>query len=313
MLPIVPLMWAARAAGHEILVTTTSEMTEVGARAGLPVVDVFPHRDVWSELLAAIFGNADGGGGDDLPEEYRLAKKNGNPFGLFTLTMTEGTIAAGRMFDADVVIYTSDHAAGRLAAVALAAPALEVGNRVSWSMRDEQFRAEHDTTGADEITRLLRAKLDIGDGDPELVARIDPRAPSMGGLTADEPDRRDAVPWWSMRFVSYNGGAVVPEWALRRPARPRVCVTMGTVVPIMTGTSNLSAVMSFTAAALEVSAEMATQPSPSAVIERLTRKLPRSARSQRTCTARSGTSGPGRICQPGSPGEAEVRSGRGGS
>jgi len=41
MLPIVPLMWAARAAGHEILVATTSEMTGVGARAGLPVVDVF--------------------------------------------------------------------------------------------------------------------------------------------------------------------------------------------------------------------------------------------------------------------------------
>lgn len=46
MLPVVPLMWAARAAGHEILVATTSEMTEVGASAGLPVVDVFPHRDV---------------------------------------------------------------------------------------------------------------------------------------------------------------------------------------------------------------------------------------------------------------------------
>ncbi len=66
----------------------------------------------------------------------------------------------------------------------------------------------------------------------------------MGGLSADEPDQRDAVPWWSMRFVPYNGGAVVPEWALRRPPRPRVCVTMGTVVPIMTGASNLSAVMS---------------------------------------------------------------------
>ena len=102
MLPIVPLMWAARAAGNEILAATTSEMTEVGARAGLPVVDVFPHRDVWSELLAAVFGKGDDGG--DLPEEYRLAKKYSNPFGLFTLTMTEGTIATGRMFDADVVI-----------------------------------------------------------------------------------------------------------------------------------------------------------------------------------------------------------------
>jgi Erythromycin biosynthesis protein CIII-like, C-terminal domain/Erythromycin biosynthesis protein CIII-like, N-terminal domain len=241
MLPIVPLMWAARAAGHEILVATTSEMTEVGARAGLPIVDVFPQRDVWLELVNAVFGK---GNPDDLPEEYRLAKKDGNPFGLFTLTMTEGTIAAGRVFGADLVVYTSDHVSGRLTAVALAVPALEVGNRISWSMRDEQFRAEHDITGADEITRLLRTKLDIGAGDSKLVARIDPRAPSMGGLSADEPDQRDGVPWWSMRFVPYNGGAVVPEWALRSPARPRVCVTLGTVVPIMTGTSNLFAAIS---------------------------------------------------------------------
>jgi UDP:flavonoid glycosyltransferase YjiC (YdhE family) len=244
MLPVVPLMWAARAAGHEILVATTSEMTEVGARAGLPVVDVFPHRDVWSELLRAVFGEAGGAGDDNLPEEYQLAKKDGNPFGLFTLTMTEGTIAAGRTFNADLVVYTSDHPTGRLTAVALALPALEVGNRISWSMRDEQFRAEHGITGTDEITHQLRTKLDLGTDDPELVARIDPRAPSMGGLSADEPDPRDAVPWWPMRFVPYNGGAVLPEWALRRPARPRVCVTTGTVVPIMSGVSNLSAVMS---------------------------------------------------------------------
>jgi hypothetical protein len=122
MLSIVPLMWAARAAGHEILVATTSEMTEVGARAGLPIVDVFPQRDVWSELVNAVFGK---GNPDDLPEEYRLAKKDGNPFGLFTLTMTEGTIAAGRVFGADLVVYTSDHVSGRLTAVALAVPALK--------------------------------------------------------------------------------------------------------------------------------------------------------------------------------------------
>jgi UDP:flavonoid glycosyltransferase YjiC (YdhE family) len=241
MLPIVPLMWAARAAGHEILVATTSEMTEASAHAGLPVVDVCPHRDVWSELLNAVSGGEDQ---DSLPEEYRLAKKDGNPFGLFTLTMTEGTIAAGRVFGADFMVYTSDHAAGWLTAVALAVPALEVGNRISWSMRDEQFRAEHGVTGADGISRLVRTKLDIDEGDPKLVARIDPRAPSMGGLSADEPDQRDGVPWWSMRFVPYNGGAVLPEWALCRPGRPRVCVTLGTVVPIMTGTSNLSATIS---------------------------------------------------------------------
>ena len=50
-----------------------------------------------AELLTAVSGKADAA---QLPEEYRLAAADGNPFGLFTLTMTEGTITAGRAFGA---------------------------------------------------------------------------------------------------------------------------------------------------------------------------------------------------------------------
>lgn len=241
MLPVVPLMWAARAAGHEILVATTSEMTEVGARAGLATVDVFPHRDVWSDLTKAVMGTGDSA---DLPEDYRLVQGDGNPFGLFTLTMTEGTVAAAEAFGADLVVHTSDHAAGRLAAAKLGVPALEVGNRISWSMRDAQFRTDHAIGGPDKVTTHVRAKLGIGEAEPTVLARIDPRAPSMGGLTSDDADPQDGVSWWPMRFVPFNGGAVVPDWALHRPDRPRVCVTLGTVVPIMSGTTSLAAVVS---------------------------------------------------------------------
>jgi hypothetical protein len=123
---------------------------------------VFPQRDVSSELVNAVFGEDDS---DDLPEEYRLAKKDGNPFGLFTLTMTEGTIAAGRVFGADLVVYTSDHASGWLAAVALAVPALEVGNRISWSMRDE---LSHDPKTVDAAT--MRASVERLLGEPAFAA-----------------------------------------------------------------------------------------------------------------------------------------------
>ncbi|WP_344678261.1 nucleotide disphospho-sugar-binding domain-containing protein [Saccharopolyspora taberi] len=238
MLPVVPLLWAARAAGHEILLATSSEMNEAGARAGLPVYDVFPDRDVWQDLMRGVVG----GDEEELSEEYRRAAGAGNPFGLFTLTMTEGTIRAGRDFGADLVVHTSDHAAGRLAARALGVPALEVGNRVSWSLRDAEFLESHNTFDGG-IETALQDKLGIPEGNPEIVARIDPRAPSMGGLKDDEPDSRDGVPWWSMRYVPFNGGSVVPEWALRKPERPRVCVTLGTVVPIVAGTSSLSVVV----------------------------------------------------------------------
>jgi UDP:flavonoid glycosyltransferase YjiC (YdhE family) len=242
-LPLIPLIWAARAAGHEVLLATTSEMTEAGAKAGLPVYDVFPQRDVWKDLMTTIMSKDSPA--EDLPEEYKLASKAGNPFGLFTVTMTEGTIEVGRTFGADVVVYTSDHGAGMLAAAALGAHGLEVGNRVSWSVRDVDWRSGRPPIGDDEVSDLMREKLGIGDAKPKVIARIDPRAPSMGGMAAGETetDERDGAPWWPMRFVPYNGGTVVPDWAMHRPERPRIAVTLGTVVPVMTGVSNLTVVI----------------------------------------------------------------------
>lgn len=242
-LPLIPLIWAARAAGHEVLLATTSEMTEAGARAGLPVYDVFPEQDVWSDLMATVM--AKDGPPPDMPQEYRLAAKAGNPFGLFTVTMTEGTIEAGRAFGAELVVHTSDHAAGVLAAAALGVPALEVGNRVSWSTRDADWRTRHPVFGEDEVSELVRAKLGITGSKANVVARIDPRPPSMGGLAEGEEqaDERDGVPWWPMRFVPYNGGGAVPEWALHRPARPRVAVTLGTVVPVLGGAGSFTVVV----------------------------------------------------------------------
>lgn len=34
LLPIIPLIWAARSAGHEVLLATTSEMAGVGRQRG---------------------------------------------------------------------------------------------------------------------------------------------------------------------------------------------------------------------------------------------------------------------------------------
>ena len=239
--PSVPLVWAARAAGHEVLLATASEMAGAGARAGLPVADVLPGRDVWAELMARVQGAED----PDESEEYRLARQVGGPFGLFAVSMTAGTIEAGRAFGAELVVHPSDHAAGALAAAALGVPSLEVGNRISWSTRDAAWYTEHEDLLGGELGTLLRKKLGIAETGPEVLARVDPRAPSMGGLRAGEEfaDERDGVPWWPMQFVPYNGGAVTPEWALTPGERPRIAVTLGTVVPAMAGVSNLKVVL----------------------------------------------------------------------
>jgi UDP:flavonoid glycosyltransferase YjiC (YdhE family) len=236
-LPVVPLMWAARAAGHEVLVATSGSMVTVVANAGLPVVDVCPERDLWAELTAMVRGEHDGS------EEMRLAAGQGNPFGFFALTMTEGTVEAGRDFAADLLVYTSDHPGGPLAATALGIDSVDMGNRVSWSMRDAASRDRVATMADEQIPALLRERLGIPDDPPKPLARLDVRPPSMGGLSQDEPDARDGIPWWPMRYVPYNGGAAVPAWAHRAPERPRVCVTLGTVVPSMSGVSTLAVVI----------------------------------------------------------------------
>ena len=241
LLPLVPLVWAARAAGHEVLLATTAYMTKVGAESGLPVLDVFPARDIGEDLVAGAVGEQGG-----VPEGYWDLVRAMRPFDLFTLAMTEGTIQAGRRFDADLVVYCSDHTAGKLTAVALGIPAVEVGNRVSWSMRDTKFRAarEHDARMGivldnAPVVRALRERLDLGERMPELVARIDPRAPSLGGLNQEERDGTDGVPWLPMRYVPFNGGAVLPDWSMCEPERPRICLTLGTVAPLLPGGSGL--------------------------------------------------------------------------
>ncbi|WP_031470943.1 nucleotide disphospho-sugar-binding domain-containing protein [Sciscionella sediminilitoris] len=238
-LPLVPLAWAARAAGHEVLFASAAPMAPVLAEAGLTVADTCPGRDIWAEFTKMVMEPDS----SDMSEELRAAAGSGAPFGFFALTMTGRTIECGRDFGADLVVYTSDHMAGPYVAAKLGVPALEAGNRVSWSMRDKDFRDRSETLNDTVINEALREKHGITGELPEPVARIDLRAPSMGGISAEEPDHRDGRPWWPMRYVPYNGGVVAPAWALGEPKRPRVLVTLGTVVPIMAGVSNLSVVL----------------------------------------------------------------------
>lgn len=225
MMPIVPLAWAASAAGHTVRLATTGRMCGVAANAGLEVVDVCPDRDLWAQLQSGV-GRGPGGG------------PPASPFRMFTEQMTPGTVDAARELGADLVVYTSDHGTGELAATVLGLRGLEVGNRVSWSTRDQGGFAS-DISGV----AAMRTELGLDGTAPRLVARIDPRAPSMGGLVEDEPDPRDGVPWWSMRYVPFNGGAVVEPWARQAPARARVLVTLGTVVPTVAGTDVVSVLL----------------------------------------------------------------------
>ena len=222
MMPLVPLVWAAQAAGHAARLATTGRMCRVAADAGLEAVDVCPGRDLWGQLQAGVGRGAGRGAGSGPPP---------SPFRMFTEEMTAGTADAARELGADLLVHTSDHGAGQLAALTLGLPTLDVGNRVSWSTRDRGGPVR-DIAGVEAV----RTALGLDDAEPHVLARVDPRAPSMGGLAADATDPRDGVAWWPMRYVPFNGGAVVEPWLRVTPDRPRVLVTLGTVVPTVAGT-----------------------------------------------------------------------------
>ncbi|MER7580205.1 nucleotide disphospho-sugar-binding domain-containing protein [Kitasatospora sp. NPDC097691] len=212
-LPTVPLAWALRSAGHEVLVANNGRAAETLVAAGLQAVDVCPDRDVFAEFMEAsrVINST--------PPGAPRPRRGG--LGLFGEEMAEGLLRVAEEFKPDLVLSTLEQGAGPLVAAALGVPHVEQSVRLAWAGSDEQA-----VTYRGNIARYLeptRAKLGLDEPAP-AAAMIDVRPPSMGG--------RDDATEWSMRYVPYNESRLLPEWALAAPSRPRVCLTMGSVLPL---------------------------------------------------------------------------------
>ena len=194
-LSTIPLAWALRAAGHDVLVANTGAASRSIAASGFSTVDVCPEQDVFAEFMAR--------GG----------------LGTFGVLMADGLLRVARDFRPDVVLSTLEQSAGALVAAELGVPLIEPSVRLAWAGQDEPA-ARFRTAGRDQLVAARGEGTVLREAD----AVLDLRPPSMGGH-ADERQ-------WSMRYVPYNEGRVLPDWVLGAPERPRVCVTMGTVAGV---------------------------------------------------------------------------------
>ncbi|SFB26111.1 UDP:flavonoid glycosyltransferase YjiC, YdhE family [Amycolatopsis marina] len=193
--PLVPLAWACRAAGHEVLVATAEHFVPAVVRTGLPTVPCGPSADF------VALGAADAV--SDSLSRRRLA--HGRLFGRIAASGLDGTSALVRSWGPDVVVSERAEFAGPVAAAAHGVARVEL----RWGVAPlTEYRA-----GAAAVLGQLP--------EPDLV--LDPWPPSLR-LTHARTHR-------SLRHVSYNGDARVPDWTLRPRSRPRVCLTLGTVVP----------------------------------------------------------------------------------
>lgn len=213
--PTVPTAWALRAAGHDVLVATGGNH-ELGAHAGLPVVDVAPGTDM-AQVFRGFFAEHGAQAGEVRPENPAAALDFvGRLFATVSRHFTEHTVEVARRWRPDLVLFTPLQGAGQLAAQVVGVPSVAHTIGVNQPPVLWQGVARH---LADEYERF-----GVRYADPVAVLDVSP--PSL---------RDPSATGWPMRYVPYNGGAVLPPWVLAPGERPLVTVTLGSVVPRMAG------------------------------------------------------------------------------
>jgi UDP:flavonoid glycosyltransferase YjiC (YdhE family) len=230
--PTVPLAWALRAAGHDVLYAGGGNIGEV-AQAGLPFVDAAPGfdfgrifvehaREAGAEGQAAVYG--DTVDDESVNGTAALFAKVGAP-------VVDGVVDVAGWWRPDVVVTTELQGAGVLVGSLLQVPVVEVGHMlVVVAAMGDRMR----TVMADVYERL-----GVGaDARPPAAAAIQTLPPSLG---EGDPDR------WLLRYVPYNGSFAevgsLPAWLVRPPDRSRVCITLGTILPRLGGLAGLAPLM----------------------------------------------------------------------
>lgn len=228
MLPVVSAAWALRAAGHEVLLAVSGRTpAEVPALAnsGLQVVEVASVEQVEAgfgalqnqpqfegksraEMMAAVRART-----------KAAAEEGGDPnnfaamlFGPLSDITVDATVRLAEWWRPDLVVNTPLQGAGPLVAAKLGVPAVEHAFGLS-SGKDMALALAGALAPAYERHGVA--------GFPDRYELLNVAPPSMA--------RGDVG--WPMRYVPYNGGAVLPDWLLAKPERPRIVVTMGTVLP----------------------------------------------------------------------------------
>jgi UDP:flavonoid glycosyltransferase YjiC (YdhE family) len=203
--PLVPMSWALRSDGHDVLVASAGDGVQRASSAGLTAVDVAPGVDMYGVFQSV--GRSTGGWAPH-PSPAVTWERAVQLFSRVSELMLAGTERVARRWRPDVVVYGESQVAGAVVAARLGIPAVEHGIGLVGD-------------GAAFVGEIWPRLTNEPAVDPVAIIRIAP--PSLG----PEP----AAGRWIMRPVPYNGGAVVPEELLDPPSRPRVLITMGTVAP----------------------------------------------------------------------------------
>lgn len=208
--PMVPLAWALRAAGHEVLVNAPANFTPTITSTGLYAAGFVPPVQFEDFMLRDRQGRP-----VQPPANPRDRRESGGrAWGRLAALMLDATLELVEAYRPDVIISEPNEYAGSMAATRYGIPWIEHG----WGiMGMPEFKPATTAELAPELSRLGQTGLT----EPDL--KIDTCPPSLC-----EESAPDTLP---MRYVPYNGAAVAPDWVFEERTGPRICLTFGGVLP----------------------------------------------------------------------------------
>lgn len=210
LMQLVPLAWALRAAGHEVLVATPADFVPATTATGLPAASVAEPVSMarmisYDRSGAPVAWTADAHG---------RTERSGRGFARLAAHTLAGTRALVRSWRPDLVVSEPTEYSGPLAAGEAGVPWLEHW----WGLAiDPGYRVAAESELAPELEELGLAGIPA----PWRVLDVCPPSLQRPGL----PERG------LMRYVPYNGNGAIPAWVHEPRSRPRVCVTLGSVLP----------------------------------------------------------------------------------
>jgi UDP:flavonoid glycosyltransferase YjiC (YdhE family) len=217
---LVPVGWALQAAGHEVRVASHPSMAQAISSAGLAAVPLGEDLDFATEFAPRMgkVGQLDQGGqreaAPDGTQESSITADGG--VARFAAALVGDLVEFGRTYRPDLLIWEPFNLAAPVAAAALGVP----GVLQLWGPDSSvTLRLDKET-----VIGPLAARFGLGAAEVSLTGTLmlDPVPPPM-----QVPLSGPSEP---VRFVPYNGTAVVPGWLRRSARRPRVCVTAGTMM-----------------------------------------------------------------------------------
>lgn len=213
--PLVPLGWALRAAGHEVVVACHPSFAPTVTQAGLPALPAGPEVDVLEVLKGRLSKRSWEPKAPEAPEAAPNARRRllGLRIGVDSAdAMADDVLAFARSWRPDLVVFEPNAFVGPLVATLLGIPSVRLLWTVDFTARLGELEAE--------LVEPMASRFGLTTIGALGTVTLDPCPPRLQVV--------DDLPRHPFRYVPYNGPAVLPDWLREPPSRPRVCVTWGT-------------------------------------------------------------------------------------